>query len=317
MAESMLDGVVIDVDAAAEVAKAIRSPELRPIAEVFARNVDQLLGLLALPLTLLTIGASRVHNLVFFVQALVRTKNVGKWREDENARAEVEAKIRDLQTAAERDHMSVDEAEEQLKRLLVENRDFEASARALLYSGCWSAWSLLECAAKDAWIAALNMRSLQLGQSTLSNLPDGPPIDGLSGRQVSIGLLARCRFDLRGKLGTLLAPKFDFTSVQGIRTAYETSFGGDLAVNELLSVGKLSHLEATRHLLVHRAGLVDDEYVRRTGDSVSVGTLLVLTGAQVSELANSAVAAGVKLLQCVDSWLVDNPPPEAETNAVG
>ena len=109
----------------------------------------------------------------------------------------------------------------------------------------------------------------------------------------------------------LLAPKFDFTSVSGIGTAYEAAFCRSPELSELLAVPELSHLEATRHLVVHRAGLVDEEYIRRTRESVLVGTQLLLTGARVSELSNAAVAAGVRLLQFIDGWLIQNPPGES------
>ena len=316
MSGSILDGIDIDVTAAAEAAKSIHSPDLRPIAAVFARNVDELLTLLSLPLILLTVGASSGHSLVFFTQALVRTKNVDKWHESEEARAEVEAEARRLAEAARDDpkFRPVDEAKAQLT-YLIEHHDLEGPARALLYAACSSAWSSLECAAKDAWIAALNSRPFQLAQPALTKLPDEPAIDGLTGKQVSVGLLARHGFDLRNSLGTLLSPKFDFTSVSGIRTAYEAAFGRSSELNKLLSVPELSHLEATRHLVVHRAGLVDEEYIRRTGDSVAIGAQLPLAGARVSELANAAVTAGARLLQIVDTWLIQNPPREPAPDA--
>ena len=63
MSDSLLDGIAIDVEAAEEAAKAIKSLGLQPIATVFARNVKELLDLLALPLLLLTVGASGAHRL--------------------------------------------------------------------------------------------------------------------------------------------------------------------------------------------------------------------------------------------------------------
>ncbi len=313
MSGSILDGIHIDIEAAAAVAKSIQSPDLQPIAAVFSRNVGELLDLLSFPLVLLTVGVSSIHNLVFFTQALVRTKNYRKWPESEEARAEVRAEARRLAETARDDPESkfrpVDEAKVQLAHLL-DHLDLESPARALLYAACSSAWSSLECVSKDAWIAALNSRPFQLAQQALTKLPDEPAIDGLTGKQVSVGLLARHGFDLRNSLGTLLSPKFDFTSMSGIRTAYEAAFGRSSELTKLLSVPEISHLEATRHLVVHRAGLVDEEYIRRTGDSVTIGTQLPLTGARVSELANSAIAAGGRLLQITDTWLIQNPPQE-------
>lgn len=311
MPESVLDNISIDVEEAERTAKSVQTGELRSIAEAFFRNADDLLGLLSLPLVLLTVGTSAVHRLVFFTQALVSTKNVERWDKSAEARAEVEAEVRRLAEAAHKDPDStfkpVDEAKVQLAHLLG-HRELDAPARALLYAGCSSAWAAFECAAKDAWIAAVNARPLKLAQPAFTKVSDDPPPEGLTAKQVSVALMARHGFDLRDKLGTLLAPKFDFTGVAGIRGAYGAAFGVRPEFSEPLSDPILATLEATRHLIVHRAGLVDEEYRRRTGDTTRTGQLLQLNGTRVSQLCNAAVASGCKLLLAVDTWLVQNPP---------
>lgn len=156
---------------------------------------------------------------------------------------------------------------------------------------------------------------MQLGQTAMTKLPEAPSVEGLVGRQVSVGLLARHGFDLRTKLGTVLAPKFDFTSVSGIRIAYATVFGKESTVGESLGEPALARLEATRHLVVHRAGIVDDEYIRRTLDAMRIGEPLQLTGTQVSQLANGAVGAGSRLLRALDLWLTQNPPCDPSPDA--
>lgn len=310
MSGSILDNIAIDVEEAGQTAKSIQIPELQPIADVFAQNVDDILGLLSLPLVLLTVGASEAQRLVFFTQALVRTKNIGRWSESEEARAEVAREVQRLAQEAQGDpepkFKPVDEAEAQLSHLLEHHR-LASPARALLFAAASSAWAAFECAAKDAWVVALNARPTRLAQPALSKLPADSFDEGLTGKQVSVGLLARHGFDLRDKLGTLLASKFDFTSVAGTRVAYLAAFGRAADFEAALSDPTLVILEATRHLIVHRAGFVDEEYKRRSGNSTPVGQQLDVNGARVSKLANSAVAAGCKLLRAVDSWLVANP----------
>jgi len=70
-----------------------------------------------------------------------------------------------------------------------------------------------ESAAKDIWTVALNSSPIGLGHAALVKLPIEKESDGLSAKQISVGLLAKHSFDLRGKLGSLLAEKFDFTGV--------------------------------------------------------------------------------------------------------
>jgi hypothetical protein len=272
--------------------------------------VDDLVGLLSLPLVLLTVGVAETHHLVFFTQALARTGNALRWANSAEARTEVQSEARRLAEEARQDPESkfrpVDEAQERLAHLL-EHAQLDAPARALLFAGTASAWAAFECAAKDAWIAALNLRPLQLAQPAFGSLPEDVGGEGISGRQIGVGLLARHGFDLRDKLGTLLAPKFDFTSVSGIRAAYSAAFGKQADHGNALADPALGVLEATRHLIVHRAGLIDEEYRRRTGDTTPAGQSLRLNAPRVSELANAAVSAGCKLLGAVDTWLTSHP----------
>jgi len=310
LAESILDGIAIDVELAAATAKSVQTLVVQPIALTFARSVDDLMNLLSLPLVLLTVGVSEAHRLVFFTQALVRTRNATRWADSPDARAEVQAEVRRLAEEARQDPESkfkpVDDAHAQLGHLL-EHHQLDAPARALLFAAVALAWASFECAAKDAWIAALNSRPLQLAQSAFGSLPEGASAEGISGRQIGVGLLARYGFDLRDKLGTLLAPKFDFTSVSGIRGAYSAAFGKQADHEIALTDPPLGLLEATRHLIVHRAGLVDEEYHRRTGDATPIGQVLQLNGFVVSNLANVGVSAGCKLLHAVDRWLTSHP----------
>jgi len=307
----ILDGLEIAVEEAKQAADSIRSPALQPIASVFARNVDELLNLLSLPLALVLVGRFEVNRLADYTRAIARTEGAERWQESEEVKARVEAEVNRLrdERAAKAQSRSPElvEAKQQLEHLLGDH-GLEGSARALLYAGASSAWSFLECAVKDAWIAALNVRPVELAHSALENVPDIPVVDGLSGKQVSVGLLARHGFDLRDKLGTLLAPKFDFTSPSGIRAACSAAFGKLPGLDDALADPRLRRLEATRHLVVHRAGVIDEEYLRRTGDGAAIGSQLVVDGPAVSELANAAISAGSKVLRLVDAWLVEHPP---------
>jgi hypothetical protein len=135
--------------------------------------------------------------------------------------------------------------------------------------------------------------------------------DGLTGKQISIGLLAKHGFDLRGCLGTLLKPKFDLTSLTNIRTAYEAAFGKCKQLDDMFSERDLHLLEASRHVIVHRAGVVDAEFVARTkhfGIKAEEGKLLPLSGTTVSALVDSAIKAGAAVLGFVDARLANDIP---------
>jgi hypothetical protein len=54
---------------------------------------------------------------------------------------------------------------------------------------------------------------------------------------------------------------------------------------------------------VHRASIVDDEFIRRTSSSLTVGERLVFSGTEISSFANAAIDAGCALLKVVDAAL--------------
>ena len=112
------------------------------------------------------------------------------------------------------------------------------------------------------------------------------------------------------RIGAVLKPKFDLTSLSKIKKAYVAAFEKDEALDHALDGDDLDLLEASRHLIVHKGGMVDEEFQKRVakvGIAYPVGDLLPLDGAMVSRMANAAIAAGCRLLAFVDDWLVKNP----------
>lgn len=303
----ILDGVNIHVRPAEEAAKACRVGEIKEIAMIFARRASEVLHLLSLPLSLLTLGVHRANHVEFQARAMLKTHGMAGWPNSDPAKAEINAQISRMSKEESPGKNPVDEADRLLANLLEDRELVEPPVRALLYSGCVSCWSLFECAMRDAWVAAINSRPLRLAQAAIASQTDDPEIEGISGKYVSVGLLAKHSFDLRGCLGTLLVQKFDFTGVSGIRKAFRAAFGNKPNFDQFLSDNRLSRLEATRHLIVHRAGLVDDEYIRRTQDAMIKGIQLPLTTSIITELANVAVVSGSDILLELDSWLVENP----------
>lgn len=145
----------------------------------------------------------------------------------------------------------------------------ESLAPTLLYirqSALVAAWSSLEAYSEDLWVAALNQAGPNLRKRAFLAAAHadqvGDSIPGLGQRQVELRLLAEYDFDLRSCLGRLLRKKFSFKTVDGILDAYKVTFGD----RELFSEPEpLKLLEATRHVIVHRGGFIDQEYIDRVG----------------------------------------------------
>jgi hypothetical protein len=147
---------------------------------------------------------------------------------------------------------------------------------------------------------AVNFLPFPAGHQSLLSVPTESTAGGITSRQVSIGLLAKYGFDLRDKLGTILAEKYDFTGTEGIRVAYAAAFGKEQRIESALSATPLRRLEAIRHLIAHRAGLVDEEFIRRTGETHPIGVPLPLDMKTLCELFNVASSTASTALKLVD-----------------
>ncbi len=190
---------------------------------------------------------------------------------------------------------------------LLVNEDVRSWVHALLLAAVSATWTSFEAVTSDAWELVLNSRPSILAKNVFRQLDQSDPNDRVTQKQIGLGILAKYDFNVRDKLGTILRTKFDFTSVTTIRRAYSSVFGKLEELEAALAEPELSTLEATRHLVVHRGGLVDAEYKRRSKSSLALGTALPLDAATVSSWANAVIDSSCKLLVFLDDWLVQNP----------
>jgi hypothetical protein len=64
-----------------------------------------------------------------------------------------------------------------------------------------------------------------------------------------------------------------------------------------------SKVEAMRHVIVHRAGRVDELYVTRSGQAVTLDEKLLISGPEFTNLAERSVELGCELIQHIDDFL--------------
>jgi hypothetical protein len=184
---------------------------------------------------------------------------------------------------------------------LTREASVRTSSHALISTGAALAWASYESLTKDLWIAALNAQPTVLGAKVIAKAPADPGGD-LSNKAIPVGLIAKYGFDLSRSMGSLLAPKYDFTSVSGIERAYRDAFA-PAPIFTRLTRAELVELEAARHLIVHRAGIVDGEYQRRAKSTRPLGAPLDLDIPTIAPWINAVVETGVELVAFVDSRL--------------
>lgn len=276
----------------------------------FLRNIEAVLDLLTLPYALARQAPERALLTTVTVQAIV---NVKRHRRDtllsgdgkEILDAEVERLFKEKLAMEEVSMMLSEEASGLLSKMM--SIDIvERGSRSLVYAGYMSTWTAFECLSKDIWIGLLNDEPTRFGHPSFRVLPEfGNENDGLSRKAIEIGLLARYGFDLRRSVGTILSARFDFTSAKGISRAYEAAFGKLEVIDRLRSDNRMKLLEATRNLIAHRAGIVDQEFTRVTGSPAKIGTYLEISATDLSHMANQTIEHAINIVSALDALLLE------------
>lgn len=187
-------------------------------------------------------------------------------------------------------------------------------------------WTALEVLASDLWETALNIHpaglaelkgsvpnSMRASKKPFTALasPDGDRT--LSSKMVKLNYLQAHGYDLSRRMGAVLREKFNFQILEGIRSAYLQAFDKSHAVvREAILHPSFTVLAAARNVLVHRAGIVDcefmDKYVRSEDlrsvfPAVELEKPLPMTGLTVHNLIQPVVTQSVKLIEGVDGSL--------------
>ena len=119
---------------------------------------------------------------------------------------------------------------------------------------------------------------------------------------------------LETKWGQFCRGKYAFTTLSGIRDAYEAAFykKSDV-IDAIILDNAFDQLSALRNVIVHKSAIADAEYVQRTKSIASLpkfqkGERIQLDGKIVSDLAFNCINKSFALLEAVDKWLVENDP---------
>lgn len=274
-------------------------PFLRPIAEGLFENIRQVESLIQMPLMMFS-----MLEIDGQISKEFRSLALDYWSRGETFTNFLDASTRiNVQPAKQPDFI-----ERTLKRqgevLAIPQcgEILKTSMEVLYRAGVSESWTALECLATDLWVTSLNEEPTVLAQTAISSLEGQEPAE-LTSRHIPVGLAARYGFDLRHCLGTVLKPKFDFTGVSGIQKAYKVFLPNDEFIQKVLANPELAELEATRHVIVHRAGRVDEEYRKRTGSRLPIGQVLTFTLEQSERFSYVSAHVGTGLLAFVNDWL--------------
>ena len=73
MSNAILEKIAIEVDEPEAIIKSLRSKPLQSVAEVYSKNVNNILGMLALPYLFVSVGIRDAQQMQFYLQAVAET----------------------------------------------------------------------------------------------------------------------------------------------------------------------------------------------------------------------------------------------------
>jgi hypothetical protein len=318
-----------------ELPKKMRTPGLVPVAETLASSIYRLQNLVELPAFLIYISAvmerhcDKARMKVF--ECLEPSSSTPEqdanfvakfnelWGEWERSTSR-EALLRGVQGIGEG----------RIETMIRGGGAFALSAfEALLIGQIAGAWTAFETAAGDLWEAALNAHPHGLAElkgqakriATKAGARENPrmrsqaeaggqqPGDEKTVPLKAISRITRGKYDLSNRMGTLLRGGFNFTHLQAIRKAYSVAFHEQAEeIDETLANKSLDGLSAVRNLLVHRAGIIDQEYIEKAKGVAGLpsgeqGERLPVTGDLAGSFTYHVMALTMKLVESVDQWI--------------
>jgi len=288
------------------VSKKIKLKQIKQLGANFRDNLKLVESMVFLPHLLLALEEHKRSLVPYEIQAAIKSRL--QKMEFSEARKEVfESDV--LPEINSKIYESIDRAEKTFSAMLQDNSGgLRGTYETLLFSAAVWIWCIFEILTKELWEVSLNYAGSYLSKnvlSKLSNLERRGKIDLLRGRYISLDYLAKHGYNISNKLGTALSSKFDFTSPNGINEAYSATFPKSANIRDALQNKGIIALEATRNVVVHNAGVVDEDYCNKMNVNKSqIGERLQLDTRKLYDYANSSIDAVLRLMTAASSILL-------------
>ena len=212
-----------------------------------------------------------------------------------------------------------------------QDRGIQAWLSSLLL-GTWTSFEAFVC---DLWVATVNANPRILARLAgtakrihLRAVAAGrdAPAESRQENDMKIPIkrihdLTNGTYDVNLRMGAILKSRVAFTRLSDVRRAYSLAFDEKkidarlvVAVDEALADSALDALSAIRNLIIHKASIADEEYVKRAKavnkaglaiPQLAEGQPLQLDGVIVKSLVDPVVACCLKLFVAIDGWLTE------------
>jgi hypothetical protein len=204
--------------------------------------------------------------------------------------------------------------------LTMDSSPMMPGAEAILSGMVIGSWTALETLAGDLWKEALNFHPKKLaslsGTWHAAERIESDELDEsneeLSDKKIELRDLQINDYDLSKHMGSVLRRRYKWGVLESIRLAYSDAFSKHFAeIKSAIEHSSVDALASARNVLVHKGGMVDNEFIRKCKGWGPFGSAekekpLELTGVIVRDLLTESLGNGVKLLKSVNDWLINH-----------
>ena len=278
-------------------------PQFKQPIDAFCSAVNAIHATLSLPYLLATSRASALHFQRFHMAERIR--NLPSLYDPPETPPTEEERDRLAYESAKAQFLRFGESEDGTNALVsdiattllgaLEDASTANAATELLRQALVSLWSALEVLTRDILTIMLNS-SPQLSEGLLSD-PSARKYFDLP--KVSIEELSLSGYDLSGRMGDLLFGSRDFSDLRAIKAGALPVLGCP-ALAEALGDNLLWVLNQERHLIVHRRGVVDAQYIEATGTRCQVGEVITVSPTKLEKYFGVVVKCAASLLSSLD-----------------
>jgi len=264
---------------------------LRQIALAFFDSLHGVIRTLSIPFHYTYSQVHSLHWQRFLMAERIRARGIENEEEHEPTALKVAKERFAEYLQGEGREVVVDDVLARLKELQDESESL-AAARELTRQGVVLVWSAVEVLARDSFVFLLNRRPIFAEQL----LAEQANRKRFSVDRIDWQTLAAYGYDLSENLGTLLISKADLTSVPAIRDAYGALFPTATELGRALADRRLWDLCQKRNLIVHRRGIVDQQYLANTGDTLPLGADLWVRPSEIEDLLEAGLHIGTEII---------------------
>jgi len=269
---------------------------LRTTGEAFRNNLRAVFAVLTTPPIM---AQAKIHSIRYELLALSHTFRIiadtyGPTSEEEvrgEAGRRAASQIEAESATEEGTKSGVESIVRELESALL-NEQLSLAAEELLRQGVVLMWSALEVLIGDIFIAVLNRKP------ALANLlaADERTKKWFQLRD-PFRALETYSYDLSSHMGDVLSANHRIDDVDTFRAVADVLFKNE-SLNRLLQDERLWHLNQKRNLILHRRAVVDDVYIRNTGEALARGVILAVHPRYVDKSLAYARDVGIAFLAC-------------------